>query len=168
VTNPIDQAHCDLIYGLTVSLKPAAILELGYGKGASFKALWHALVYNGLNCHYTLVDDWRAHAGHPPHELDELPMEILSMTEAQFYKDHAKPHSYDLILSDADHLHAHEWFAQSLEMVRQPGLLIYHDASNPDHRNLMELDLRGLRYLLFNKSSRPEEWCERGLLVISK
>jgi predicted O-methyltransferase YrrM len=166
MTSPIDQAHCDLIYGLAVSLKPTSVLELGYGQGASFRALWKALTYNEINCRYTLLDDWRAHSGKPAPELKGLPLEILSMSEAEFYNDHAKPCSYDLILSDADHGHAHEWFSQSLDMLRSPGLLIYHDAANPDHPNMGDLDLTGLSFLIFNKSSRPEENCERGLLVI--
>jgi predicted O-methyltransferase YrrM len=161
----IDKAHCDLIYGLAVSLKPKSVLEIGYGQGNSFEALWKALAYNNINFRYTLVDDWRGHQGRPAPELDGLPIEILSMTEEAFYREHSDQ-SYNIILSDADHGHAHQWFEQSLEMVRAPGLLIYHDASNPNHPNLGELNLFGHCWALFNRSSRPDEHCERGLLVI--
>jgi predicted O-methyltransferase YrrM len=171
MTNPIDQAHCELIYGLAVSLKPRAILELGYGQGASARALWRAVVYNGIQCQYDLVDDWRDHAGRIPQELEGME-KIFSMTEVEFYRTNFEFECYDLILSDADHEHAHQWFDQSLAMLRSPGLLIYHDVCNPNHPALGDLisraDSAGLSRLVFNKNSRPGEQCNRGLLVISK
>lgn len=173
MTNAIDDAHCALIYGLAVSLKPKSVLELGYGEGASARALWAAMQYNANGCRYTLVDDWRGHDGQvldaPP--LLGVEVEILSMPEEEFYRSTVSG-SYDLILSDADHEHADQWFDQSLAMVRAPGLLIYHDVTNPNHPNLtkliLEANLRGYSHLVFNRSSRADEACERGLLVISK
>lgn len=173
--NRIDEAHCDLIYGLAVSLKPTFVLELGYGEGASARALWAAMQFNDNGCRYTLVDDWRAHGGHAPGLVPELlgvDLEVLSMTEADFYSTFPQTDSYDLILSDADHEHSHQWFEQSLAMLRAPGLLIYHDVANPNHPNLaklvLEANVRGFSHLVFSKSSRPDEQCERGLLIISK
>jgi predicted O-methyltransferase YrrM len=171
MTNPIDEAHCDLIYGLAVSLKPSNILELGYGQGASARALWKAMGYNQIECRYTVIDDWRDYSGKPSHDLDDLPIKILSMTEEEFYRSHPEPNSYDLIVSDADHENSHRWFYQTFGMLRAPGLLIYHDVTNPNHPNLGGLIEKtkkaGLSYMVFNRSSRPGEECGRGLLIIS-
>lgn len=167
----IDQAHCDLIYGLAVSLKPVNILEIGYGEGASARALWDAMCFNGNLCRYTIVDNWLGHQGKPPIEVQEH--EIYSMSEEEFYRDRAdSDYSYDLILSDADHGQADRWFDLSLRMLRSPGLLIYHDVTNANHPNLRRLITMaitaGLPSLIFDKSTRPDEHCERGLLIISK
>jgi predicted O-methyltransferase YrrM len=170
MTNPIDQAHCYLIYGLACSLKPTSILELGYGEGSSSRALRAAMHFNEIPCRYVVVDDWRAHGGQIPFELNKA--EVFSMTEEAFYNGPAKGESFDLILSDADHEHSDGWFEQSLSILRSPGLLIYHDVTNPNHPNLATLAQRAMTahydILLFNKSSRAGEQCERGLLVISK
>jgi predicted O-methyltransferase YrrM len=183
VTNPIDRCHCDLIYGLAVSLKPTRILELGYGEGASARALWAAMIYNGRDCWYVLVDDWRStqpqfplSERHPPKTLVALAprqTQFFTMLEADFY-DSMKPESdlYELILSDCDHENAHLYYQDSLRLLKPGGLLIYHDVTNPNHPKLKSIVTQanesGYPTLVFNKSSRPDEECQRGLLVIRK
>lgn len=189
----IDICHAHLIDGLVRSSKPERILECGFGGGRSHRAIAHAAKYNENMPHYTLVDSWHDWGGDMPpevhavikeHQLNHITKDAKvnvfksftthSMTEQQFIdcarKDTIK---YDFIMMDADHQHSHEWAEQVCdELLTSPGILIYHDVdgSYPGLATLPGL-LRhkpGYDTVVFNKSTREDEECKRGLLVVFK
>jgi predicted O-methyltransferase YrrM len=108
-----------------------------------------------------------------PKALVDGPTQVFSMSEEEFYRSsQGKKDLYDLILSDADHGQAETWFDQSVQLLRDGGILVYHDYANPNHPNLATIPGRAmskeLSFLCFASSSRNDEACERGLLVIQK
>ena len=170
----VDRAHATLIGALVTASKPTDILEFGFGAAESSTAILHALDYNAIPFRYTLVDNWFDWDGRRPRESRVRRfsrIDFVTCDEGAFVRDCQK--SYDFIFSDADHLRSQEWFADVFERLLKPGgTLIYHDVTNPGIPNLREIYdktlERGLRHQLFNRNSRRDERCERGLLVIFK
>ena len=175
-TDPIvkmDQCHLDLIYGMLVSHKPKKVLELGMGSGIATDVILKAFEYNGIPLDLTCVDNWLDWNFLKPKEISSYEtkgVKVITSAEKDFVyscKDH-----FDFIVSDADHDHAQEWFQQSFSLLAPGGIIIYHDVTNPDFANLYSLfqsaRAEHLSHFLFNTSSRHEEKCERGLLVIQK
>lgn len=169
----IDKAHCDLIYGLVVSAKPRDVLELGYGTGASSLSISEALEYNEnalfnsakeLQAKYTIVDNWNDWNGEEP-DIHQHRFSLVTMDETEFCSNLQKD-SYDFILSDADHANAEKNAGKLFYALRSPGILIFHDVTNPGWPNLRVLLGSYANSVLFNKSSRQNEECDRGLLVI--
>lgn len=178
----IDQCHLDLLAGLIKSQKPVDVLELGFGSGKSVKSVLDALAYNTNEYNYTLVENWIDWNGVPQREQIEFMKEyknvkIACMNESDFVFN--TPEKYDFILSDADHWNTDKWFDYVYTRLLNPGgILVYHDVSlGPEKVDLYfknldniyhrckELDLN---FVHFNKSTRDDEKCERGLLVIFK
>lgn len=181
----IDKAHADLIYGLIVSLKPKHVLELGFGTGATTKAILQALEYNQIKSYFTLVDNWLDFDGKLPIEqlsniMPDLTLEtrhIISYTEEDFINIATENNqSFDFIMSDADHTNSHQWFHKTLDLVNDGGIACFHDVTSQDFPNLysniefLELhkDIAPYHWKVFNLSSRNNEKCNRGLLVVFK
>jgi predicted O-methyltransferase YrrM len=171
----IDDCHIDLIYGLAVSQKPNSILELGWGSGRSAKAIIKAIKYNGNYPRYTIVDNWMDFNGKIPKEAAEIhEREALIITSEEESFIRGCKFSYDFILSDADHCWSHLWFEQTFDNVlRSGGIMVCHDIMNRDgyprlYDIVVNCQNRGIRHAIFDKNSRNDERCERGLLVIFK
>lgn len=169
----IDAAHCDLLYGLIRAQKPGSVLELGFGTGASCVAMRRALLENGTSsARYVLVDDWTDWGGLPFAAATDLRgVTLIEQSEEAFVLSCQE--RFDFILSDADHQRAERWFARTYcDLLAPGGTLCYHDVCNPDYPNLgtivAQCQARGLRYVVFDRSSQEWERCERGLLVIFK
>lgn len=170
----IDQCHCDLIYGLIVSSKPRDILELGFGHGASASAIQRGILFNGIQANHTIVDNWHDWNGKRPDDaLNVMPWihaHIVEKDESEFLC-HCED-TYDFILSDGDHHHADQTFEDAWRCLKKHGILIYHDVTNRMFPNLFDLrghaEEKNAPNILFAKSTRPDEECERGLLVIFK
>jgi predicted O-methyltransferase YrrM len=179
----IDVAHGVLIAGLVGAHKPRRVLEIGFGSGKSCRLIRDALRYNigggalaGSGVTYDLVDCWLDWKGRRPAEIRKPLYEgvnFVTATEESFvFRDHAEP--YDFIMSDGDHWRAQEWSGHVYERLLAPGgILIYHDVANtavfPNLKQIHDEAIRNnWRHVLFDKSSRPDEACERGLLVIFK
>jgi predicted O-methyltransferase YrrM len=178
----IDQCHLDLLAGLIKCQKPKKVAELGFGSGKSVKTLLDALEYNTNDYDYTLVENWIDWKGKP--QLDKLEfmkdyknVKIVCANEIDFVFN--TPDTYDFILSDADHWNADKWFDYVYSRLLNPGgILVYHDVSlGPEKvdlyfKNLDNIYHRcnelGLNYVHYNKSTRDDEKCERGLLLIFK
>lgn len=194
----IDVAHADLIYGLVRANKPNRVLEFGFGGGRACRAILDALVMNRNESYYCLVDNWSDWGGLRPVDLDitlkdtqlkatdlgahksAISIDVLSSSEGYFvglYSD-VDIFKYDFIMADADHHHSHEWFADVYQKLLGPGgILIYHDVDGtyPGLASLVKVcqtwdfAFSGrMNFKVFNKSSRVDERCERGLLVIFK
>jgi predicted O-methyltransferase YrrM len=107
-------------------------------------------------------------------EKYQAKVEIVTSGEKEFV--FSCQNTYDLIMSDGDHQQADQWFEHVFDKLVNPGgVLIYHDINLVDanaFQNLIEIYNRvkahGLSHYLFNKNSRNDERCQRGLLVIFK
>lgn len=188
----IDVAHSHLVEALVRSFKPESILELGFGGGRSHNAIAQGAKYNGNKPTYTLVDSWHdwsgnvppeAHAAvkrhslnHKTHDAEENTFHSFTMvtsSEEDFVSNNIGMMEYNFIMSDADHQQTHKWAIDVFErLLTSPGLLIYHDV-NGAYPGLGELPskfrIRGdCASMVFNRKTRDDEECERGLLVIYK
>ena len=177
-TNPlmlsIDQVHAELLCGLVAAHKPRRVLEIGYGGGASARAICAGL---GSFCapgeaHYTLVDNWAEWRGQRPELQIRMPshaMEVITANEEDYVKGFdGEP--FDFIMSDGDHDRAHEWADRVYgELASDRAIIVYHDTNDPAYPGLYKLPgkYRG-QSVHFTRKSRPYERCDRGLLVIFK
>lgn len=171
----IDDCHAELIYGLIVSQKPTDILELGFGCGHTAKVILRGLQYNGKESNrYLIVDNWMDHDRKMPVQAASLidhGIQFVTSEERDYIASCKE--TFDFILSDADHQHTNEWMEQVYQdKLRPGGILIYHDVMGPEYPNLFSIVTncrnRGISHVVFNENSRPEERCDRGLLVIFK
>lgn len=167
----IDEAHIQLIKALIMSHKPKDILEVGLGTGKTSRAILDAIEFNGIG-HLTIVENLYDFGGAvPPHaeHLQRIGAEIVYATEEEFVKG-ASDDSYDFIVSDADHFHANEWFNQYIRIARPNAILAFHDTAADTYLNLREIkrqaDALAIPYREFATSSRSDEQCDRGLLVL--
>lgn len=190
--NPVqvDFCHADLIANLVKCHKPKNVLELGYGSGFTMNKILEALDYNetgelvddyGPPAKYTLVDNWYDWNGKAPPEITQnlnARARIIESSEHEFV--FGAREKWDFIFSDADHHNAEKWCDYVFDnLLNNNGILIYHDIllSPPPtgefwFPNLGKILLRArerkLSHFLFNKDSRRDERCWRGLLVIFK
>ena len=77
---------------------------------------------------------------------------------------------FDFIVSDGDHLHAGEWAEQIFKILKPDSFMFFHDVNNPGYPNLMNYKILADKYnkpnFLFKESSRADEDCQRGTLMI--
>lgn len=185
----IDVAHAKLVHALVCSFKPWNIIEFGFGGGRAHNAIASGALFNRNKPNYTLVDSWHdwnfvmpeeVHATIRRHSLNHKTKDaehnsfesfaVHTSTERDFVnKALTEGYKYDFIMSDADHQHSHEWSPEVFDkMLASPGVLIYHDVdgSYPGLGCLPNFyDNKGI---VFNRSTREDEECKRGLLVIFK
>jgi len=171
----IDPCHAALIHALVRSQKPQDLLEIGIGSGASTDAILAALEQNGTRGSYTLVDNWVDFGGVIPASVRskyEGRVNLVTADEKDFVAGCRE--RFDFIFSDGDHLRTQEWFPRVYaDLLRDDGILIYHDVTNvalfPNLLNIYrECIERRIPHYLFNRNSREEERCDRGLLVMFK
>jgi predicted O-methyltransferase YrrM len=171
----VDDNHAQLVEALVTSHKPRRILELGFGAGGSCRAIQRGLAYNAIPYEFDLVDCWYDFNGNPPPEIQKdtyRGINVITATEESFVFSCKK--KYDFIFSDADHFRTQEWFVHVYEKIlNRNGIIIYHDVTNtrlfPNLLQIYEDVIRnGYHYMLFDRRSRKDEACERGLLVIFK
>lgn len=179
----IDIAHAQLIKGLICSAKSENILEFGFGGGRSCEAILQAAEYNQNRPNYTLVDCWLDWDGIEPGGFNTVKdkyleytrgISLIAMREKEAVEKLIQEgRKFDFIMSDADHEHTHEWAENVFnDLLESPGILIYHDADNKQYPGIKEIrhmdSFEGSARLLFNRKTRKDEACERGLLVIFK
>lgn len=169
----IDEAHSRLINSLVCSQKPTRILEFGFGSGSVTDAILEALKFNGSPSFYTVVDNWADWGGKMPWtaRLFENKVAFCNGDESAFVRKVVA--EYDFIVCDADHQKTHEnWQLIFDNLLAQGGIVVFHDVTNGEFPNL-EMILTEVRncacmHVLFNKNSRTDERCDRGLLVVFK
>lgn len=193
----IDVAHADLLHGLVRAAKPTRVLELGFGGGRACVQILRGLALNRQAAQYVLVDNWTDWDGMRPAILDvamedsamlapEVKTTVITADEGEFVRNYLAPRSadpdsakgyeassrLDFIMSDADHHHSHEWFNEVyMRMLAPGGTMVVHDVDGtyPGLANLPKvLATWGVPHKVFDRSSRPDERCGRGLLVIFK
>jgi predicted O-methyltransferase YrrM len=170
----VDHCHAALVFALVLSQKPQDLLEIGMGSGKSADAILEALAFNGRHRSYTLVDNWYDFSGQMPaavREKYQSKVDLVTADEESFVANCRD--RYDFIFSDGDHTRADQWFDRVYDgLLRENGILIYHDVANPMFPNLAKICeacvRRGIAHRVFDANSRPDERCDRGLLVIFK
>ncbi len=171
----MDQNHINLIASLVTCSKPSSILELGIGSGAVTRVLMDSADYNQrfnnqMFTAITCVDNFLDWGGVEPRGIAELPVDLVVSSERDFIASYHR--KFDLIVSDASHEHAHEWMNKVFSILNPRGVIIHHDVMNPDYPNLRLITERvielGWSHVVFDKSSRQDERCWRGLLVAFK
>lgn len=173
----MDMCHVYTICGLAASLKPNRILEIGYGSGRLTHVLLECVAFYKIEAtNYTIVDNLVEFGGTVPFlpVVDYAPTLIVS-DEGAFVKNCKD--QFDLIISDADHQHSHEWFRDVvMNMLAPGGIAFFHDIEAKDLPNLSANiewmvandKFHNLSWKVFNKSSLPGERCDRGLLMVMK
>lgn len=171
----IDHCHQYLVTALVSARKPRNILELGFGAGASCRAILQGLNFNSCDFSFKLVDCWLDFNGVPPDEIRKSEYDSVSfVTSGEFEYVHSCQEKYDFIFSDADHINTQNWFEYVYNnLLNEEGILVYHDVTNsdmfPNLLNIYKCCIKlNLHHMLFNYSSRADEKCGRGLLVIFK
>lgn len=168
-TVAMDDAHVMLIYGLVLAYKPNRILELGIGTAKCSRAILEAIAYNTRG-RLTCVDNWRDWGGRRPPVADALErcgVEIIESDQMAFLAgSHA---TYDFIVSDADHFSGEA--ALIMAALNDGGIAVFHDTNAPFDfpalQRILEHSGSYPRYH-FLRNSRPDERCDRGLLVVVK
>lgn len=169
----IDKPHVLLIYGVAISHKPLKVLELGIGSGLVTATLLHASIYNNIKTEITAVDNWSQWegAGKPQHidQLSSYGVKVIHSEERAFVES-AETNYYDLIVVDGDHEKGHEWADKIFKLLSPDGILFSHDILLfPNLKKYIDLAKENnMSYKLFHKSSRPDERCERGFIMIMK
>jgi len=169
----IDEVHRKLIKALVMCHKPARILEFGYGMGAVTSAIIDAVAFNEMTADYTIVDNWVDFGGKMPWTAKLVLNKVKFCEEDESNFVRSTKETYDFIVCDADHQKTHEnWKLIFVNLLAEGGIVVFHDVCNDAFPNLRmivgECMAAGCRYVLFNKNSKPDERCERGLLVIFK
>ena len=164
----IDKAHVSLIFSTAISQKPESILELGIGTGLVTYALKHATIYN-LKGQITSVDSWVDWDGIEPPEIDNLRKNNINVifSEEEKFVANCKD-KYDLIVVDGDHTNGHKWAESIFDLLNPGGIMFSHDINLfPNLKVYKEIaDKRGYAYHLFDKSSRSDERCDRGFIIV--
>ena len=177
----MDQCHIDLIAAVAGALKPTSILEMGYGSGRLTERLFKMRHENHLSddaCLYTLVDNFVDWDGQMPEGFPIIPRTqpkrgAFAMDEEKFIEMAVKEKwRFDLIISDADHQHSHEWFPVVVCALLAPGgVAFFHDVLAPEYqlgKNIEDIKMIGYPYKVFDRNSMSSERCERGLLMVMK
>ncbi len=166
----LDRAHNLFLIGAVLSKKPNEILELGVGTGYLTASLVHAIAYNKKG-RLTSVDNWFDWGGKEPPNvaaMRQAGVNVVTMGEEDFVRQAPDSH-WDVLISDADHFHSHQWVDQHLRIVKDGGFLFFHDTNQPNVFPGLgtiesQLKSRGIFCCHFRENSRPDEHCDRGWL----
>jgi predicted O-methyltransferase YrrM len=170
----IDANHANFVRALVMCTKPQRILEMGFGAGEATRSILSGLRYNERDFEYIVVDNWFDFGGIQPEitKTEEFAaVKFITSGEYEFVKE---PHgNFNFIFSDADHYRTQLWFEHVYtNLLSRDGVLIYHDVTNPNFPNLLRIYTDTVKqnydHILFNSSSRRDERCGRGMLVIFK
>lgn len=170
----IDSAHGMLILGALMSSKSKNVLEIGIGTGFITNMLLNAIEYNKIG-HLTSVDNFHDLGGNLPNQtLDILKtkqnIKIIAPMEEKDFVFSCEENSFDFLVSDGDHLHAGEWVDQIFKIMKPDSIMFFHDVNNPGYLNLRNYKTRsdelGKPNFLFKESSRSDEDCHRGILMV--
>jgi predicted O-methyltransferase YrrM len=170
----VDLNHAILMLGALMSSKPKNILEIGIGTGFCSELLLQGIEYNQFG-RLTCVDNLYDLGGNLPVSiLDSLinrGVSVIEKNEKDFVSS-CRENEYDFLVSDGDHNNAHEWCEQIFKIIKPNSIMFFHDISNPSYSLMKykeEADALNKPNILFNVSSRKDENCERGwLMVINK
>ena len=169
----IDRGHAVLMLGALLAAKPESVLEIGIGTGTATKTILEGLAFNGVG-QLTCVDNYWDLGGNLPHEvLESIAKRGVTLKAPINEKDFVlscPDDSYDFLVSDGDHEHAGEWADEIFRIMKPNSFMFFHDIANTDYPNLQNYLKRAIElgkpHFLFSKSSRSDENCGRGWLMI--
>ena len=169
----IDLAHGMSIFGSLLSAKPQHILELGIGTGFITSLLLQGIEYNTVG-DLTCVDNFHDLGGNLPEEtlkrIAQSGVKVIAPKGEREFILETLDNSYDFLVSDADHNHSGEWAEETFRIIKPDSFMFFHDVNNegyPNLRNYQTLaEKLGKPYFLFKDSSRSDEECGRGLLMV--
>lgn len=170
----IDVAHGMLILGSLMSSKSKNILEIGIGTGFVTSMLLNAIEYNQIGS-LTSIDNFHDLGGNLPNQvLENLKtkpnIKIIAPVEEKDFVFSCEENSFDFLVSDGDHLHAGEWTDQIFKIMVPDSIMFFHDVNNPGYSNLKNYKTRADELnkpnFLFKESSRVDEDCHRGILMV--
>jgi len=181
----IDIAHAMLLFGIILSQKPNAILELGIGTGVASETILNGIKYNSNDCQYDAVDfcmryceETKSYVYHGnwayPTEayIEKLRQEKVNLIglDEKIFVESCDSDKYDLIISDADHERAGEWAQHIFRICKDGGVILMHDVACNEYKSLKKyieyVEDNKIPYFMFKKNSRPEEICHRGWMMI--
>jgi tRNA A58 N-methylase Trm61 len=169
----IDPAHAFFITSTVAAKKPENILELGVGSAYLSYCLLAAAAFNrkgSVVCVDNLCD-WN---GQVPAHLEQLKLSgaTLLIEEERAFLSSAPSNHFDVIISDANHLCAHEYVEDVFRVAQDKAFIFFHDTNNTMFPNLIRIKMfvqrAGYHHYEFVERSRPEERTERGLLFVIK
>jgi predicted O-methyltransferase YrrM len=171
----IDVAHNLFLVGALVARKPRRVLEVGMGTGFVTASLVYGIAYNGVG-ELTCVDNWMDWGGQEPdwvQQVREAGVRVAAPMDERAFLGSVVADAFDLVVSDADHLHSHAWVDEYFRITAHDGFIFFHDTNSPVFRNLHTIVERvralGLPHFHFTDSTRADERCNRGwLFVINK
>jgi predicted O-methyltransferase YrrM len=169
----IDACHRQLIAGMVAAAKPTRILELGFGTGATTKAI----LSNSEDAHLTIIDNWLdfgenkpLHAALSKTRLDRIShgAKLVTADEREFLAS-TPDNTFDFLVSDADH--TGDWCEEHFRVTKPGSWCFFHDTNQPAiypglARTVDYVRERGWMHYHFTKSTLPDEKCERGLLMV--
>ena len=170
----IDVPHGMLILGALLSAKPKNVLEIGIGTGFITNLLLDGISYNQIG-ELTSIDNFHDLGGNLPNStLENLKtkpnIKIIAPIEEKDFVFSIEENQFDFIVSDGDHLHAGEWAEQIFKILKPDSFMFFHDVNNPGYPNLMNYKILADKYnkpnFLFKDSSRQDEDCQRGILMV--
>jgi predicted O-methyltransferase YrrM len=173
-TAAIDENHVSLILGSLLSVKAKNILEIGIGTGFVTDMLLKAIEFNGCG-NITSIDNYHDLGGN----LSEVTLEylqqkrqlnIIAPVEEKDFVLSSEDNTYDFLVSDGDHHHSGEWVLDIFRIMKPNSFMFFHDVNNPGFPGLMNYKVLSDEYnkpnYLFTQSSRKDEECHRGLLMV--
>jgi predicted O-methyltransferase YrrM len=169
----IDLAHNALLLGMVASLKPDRVCDIGFGNGYTADSISQALQWNKKGT-LTIVENWQDSNGIMPLHAKQWSTvyDFVTFTESSeeaFIKS-CPYHTFDILVSDADHSNTHKWITETFKIVRPGGVLFFHDTNSLERPNLAGIvevvKRRRMPHFHFTESSRPEERCHRGWLMV--
>jgi predicted O-methyltransferase YrrM len=169
----MDVCHYLQIIGSLLAKKPEQVLEVGIGTAQLTAALVMGLRYNGTGV-LTCVDNWSEWRGVEPAgivALRESGVRVVAPVSERNFLSECPDNTYDFVISDGDHRNVDQWVDDYFRITRPNGFIYFHDTNNNSmfpaiSRVLERVQELGLPYYHFIKSTRPEERCERGLLLV--
>jgi predicted O-methyltransferase YrrM len=164
----LDESHCALLVGMILAMKPKRVLDLGVGPGFTSAATYRALQINGCGT-MTCVDNCaEREAADTMNQLQILETPIVIRMDERAFLGAQPDNLFDILISDADHDHSHEWLDEHIRVNRGGGIMLFHDVCNPDYPKLATITerLQHLNPMLFTESTIPGERCGRGWLVV--
>lgn len=169
----MDSCHYLQIMGSLVARKPEHVLEVGIGTAMLTAGLVMGLRFNRRGS-LTCVDSWFDwHGIEPPGiaSLRESGVTVIAPVEENTFLKGCPANTFDFVVSDGDHRNSGYWVDEYFRITKPDGFIYFHDTNNtvmfPSIARIQQRVVElGLPSYHFTRSSRDDERCERGLLLV--
>lgn len=169
----MDTCHYLQIIGTLIAKKPENVLEVGIGTALMTAGLVMGLRYNQRG-RLTCVDNWFDWQGIEPPGVTSLRssgVTVVAPVDERVFLEACPDDTYDFVVSDGDHRNIWLWIDHYFRVTRPDGIIYFHDSNNTElFPTIGHIEQRvkqlGLPYYHFKQNSRPDERCDRGLLMV--